>query len=138
MPHIIPHNQTQDDLLQRTSDIKHEIEERSFLVTVRSQQRAMPRSCKKRKAKRNSETYIARACKMDVASYREISRIQKLDNDKLKANVVRQVQQKRASDEWKGFWSRAVTSGRKKIKKKKDCSQVKRVERKGNDCPGKE
>jgi len=54
---------------------------------------------------------------MDVASYREISRIQKLDNDKLKANIVRQVQQKRASDEWKGFWSRAVTSGRKKKKK---------------------
>ena len=146
MPHIIPQTQTEDDLLQRehiqrdmsriglkwnytakvkkavlglkrTSDIKHKIEERSFLVTVRSHQRAMPRSSKKKMAKKNSEAYIARTCKMDVASFREISRIQKLENKKMKANVVGQVQRKRALDEWKDFWSRAVISGRKKRKK---------------------
>ena len=51
---------------------------------------------------------------MDVASFREILQIQRLDNDEfLKIHDTGRHRQK-TSEEWNGFWSKAVKVGEKR------------------------
>ena len=55
---------------------------------------------------------------MDIASHREIQRIQRLDNEKLaKTSEYAEEQKRKASNEWNGFWSSATKMERKKRRK---------------------
>ena len=139
MPHVISQSQDDIQLSQEPGrlclkSIEHSLlcstraqdtkfgfidnEHSSSLVTVRSHKRNVPGSSKKNKAKNNLGVFKARACNMDVATFREISCLQKSNNDILKAKKVRKHDRKRrTSDEWNGFWSRAVELERKKRRK---------------------
>ena len=54
---------------------------------------------------------------MDVASFREILRIQQLDNDEFAQNCDNGQQRRKTSEEWNGFWSKAVKVEQKKRRK---------------------
>jgi len=55
---------------------------------------------------------------MDVASFREILRIQRLDNDAFSEKHVACCQQRQStSDEWNGFWTKAAKMEEKKKRK---------------------
>ena len=55
---------------------------------------------------------------MDVASHREMQRIQRLDNEKLaKTSEHAEEQKRKASNEWNGFWSTATKMEKKKRRK---------------------
>ena len=55
---------------------------------------------------------------MDVASFREILRIQWLHNDELSQKQVTCCQQQQTtSDEWNGFWTKAAKMEEKKKRK---------------------
>ena len=52
---------------------------------------------------------------MDIASHREIQRIQRPDNEKLaKTSEHAEEQKRKASNEWNGFWSTATKMEKKK------------------------
>ena len=51
---------------------------------------------------------------MDVASFREISRIQQLENEMLKALKVSSRNDKQTKEIWSGFWSKASKMETKK------------------------
>ena len=90
--------------------------EQASLISVRSHQRKMPRSSSKGK-KKNVINKVDRA--MDVASFREILRIQRLDNDEFSQNrdTGQRRQKSKTSEEWNGFWSKAAKAERKKRRK---------------------
>ena len=55
---------------------------------------------------------------MDVASFREILRIQRLDNDEFSQKHVTSSQRRQTtSDEWNGFWTKAAKMEEKKKRK---------------------
>jgi len=55
---------------------------------------------------------------MDIASHREMQHLQRPDNEKLAKTLKHAEEQNRkASDEWNGFWSSATKMERKKRKK---------------------
>ena len=54
---------------------------------------------------------------MDVASFREILRIQQLDNDEFSRKHDTGQRRQKTSEEWNGFWSKAVKVERKKRRK---------------------
>ena len=53
---------------------------------------------------------------MDIASFREIRRIQEIDNEEIKA-AKSPCNNQVAVDEWRGFWSMAATMEKKKKRK---------------------
>ena len=84
-------------------------------VTVCSHQRKLPRSGSKGKRKEDNAKVVGA---MDVASFREILRIQRLDNEKLSQNGKNSGQHNQETvEEWNGFWSRAVKMQSKKRKR---------------------
>ena len=54
---------------------------------------------------------------MDVASFREILRIQRLDHDEFSKNHDTGRHGQKTSEEWNGFWSKAVKVEQKKRRK---------------------
>ena len=54
---------------------------------------------------------------MDVASFREILRIQQLDNDEFSRKHDTGQRRQQTSEEWNGFWSKAVQVEQKKRRK---------------------
>ena len=72
---------------------------------------------------------------MDMASFREILRIQRLDNEKLSQNGKKNSGQhnQETVEEWNGFWSRAVKMQNKKRKRSLTVAESKaRRKRKAN------
>ena len=132
MPHII--SQTQDESYNKLKDkqcpvqeaypvekahFRYEWNNRSSLVTVRSHLRTMP--CSKKKNKKlspaNHLSNIKKTRCMDVASFREISRIQRLENETLKALKASSRNESQTKEIWSGFWSRAAKMESKKKRK---------------------
>ena len=89
-------------------------ERSSSLVTVRSHERKMPRSSIKGK-KKAIDKKVGRM--MDVASFREMSRIQSLDNAEFEHDADAESKKKATSEKWNGFWSRAAKMEGKKKRK---------------------
>ena len=87
--------------------------EKSPLVEVRAHHRKMPSSVSKGKKK----CVIKGDRAMDVASFREILRIHRLDNDEFSQNRDTCHHRQKTSDEWNGFWSKAAKVERKKKRK---------------------
>ena len=84
-------------------------------VPVRSHLRKMPGSGSNKK-KCHVDSKGDRT--MDVASFREILRIQRLDNDEfLSQNRDTVGRRQKTSEEWNGFWSKAVKVEQKKRRK---------------------
>ena len=54
---------------------------------------------------------------MDVASFREILQIQRLDHDEFSKNHDTGRHRQKTSEEWNGFWSKAVKVEQKKRRK---------------------
>ena len=54
---------------------------------------------------------------MDVASFQEISRIQRLENESLKALKALSRNDSQTKEIWRGFWSRAAKMESKKKRK---------------------
>ena len=93
------------------------------MVSVCSHQRQMP--CSGRSGpKHNGKIKCHRG--MDVASFREIQRIQRLDNDEFFQNRVAGGQcRQKTHEEWNRFWSKAAKVERKKRKKPLTVSECK-------------
>ena len=96
----------------------------SSLVTVRSHQRKMPGSSKKKrstpksKIRKNLLADFKRVGTMDVASFREISRIQSVENETFKALKASSGSAgSRNKQMWNGFWSMAAKMESKKKRK---------------------
>ena len=96
----------------------------SSLVTVRSHQRKMPGSSKKKrstpksKIRKNLLADFKRVGTMDVASFREISRIQSVENETFKALKASSGSTgSRNKQIWNGFWSMAAKMESKKKRK---------------------
>ena len=104
---------------------------RNSTVTVCSHQRKLPRSGSKGKRK---EVDVKGVRAMDVASFRETLRIQRLDNEKLSQNGKNSGQHNQETvEEWNGFWSRAVKMQSKKRKRSLTVAELKaRRKRKAN------
>ena len=94
----------------------------SALVTVRSHHRKMPGSSKKQrstpksKIRKNLLADFKRVGTMDVASFREISRIQSVENETFKA-LKASSSRNESKKIWKGFWSMAAKMESKKKRK---------------------
>ena len=121
MPHIISQTQEDDTFSSEdktTKDQKLGISEScESLVMVRSHYRKVPQSKKIVKTKKKTTVKQTRGRRsMDIASFREIRRIQDIENEKFKAAKSRCNNQV-AVDEWKGFWSMAATMEKKKKRK---------------------
>ena len=130
MPHII--SQTQDDSHDELRDKPYPVEKTNFckvksnfglawknqssLVTVKSHLRTMPRSKKKKGYSKHRTSDIKHIRTMDVASFREISRIQRLENETLKTIKASSRKDSQTKEIWSGFWSKAA---KMEIKKKR-------------------
>ena len=128
MPHVISQTQEDDICLSEDKIPKEEkpnkenlrvLESCRSLVMVRSHYRKVPQSKKifktnvQKKKTMPKETRGRRS--MDIASFKEIRRIQQLENEALKA--IKSPCNQAAVDEWNGFWSMASTMEKKKKKK---------------------
>ena len=126
MPHII--SQTQDDSHDELQDRPCPVENSNFclawnnqssLVTVRSHLRKMPSSkkIKKKRSPKHPTSNVKKSRSMDVASFREISRIQRLENEMLKALKASSRNDNQTKEIWSGFWSKASKMETKKKRK---------------------
>ena len=134
MPHIISQTQVDldDDELQFPVNTRTVFQERfdlasnqPSLVIVKSHVRSMP-SFGKKKKKRSSINYQNRT--MDVASFREISRIQHHENQTMKAlKASSSTLNDKNKEIWSGFWSMAakMESKKKRMQSKMDLKKKK-------------
>jgi len=134
MPHIISQTQ-EDDIYASEYDITSKEKTRNeetpineifgasegckSLVMVRSHYRKAPRTKKifhsngRKREKRKTMTKLTRVARsMDIASFKEIMRVQKLENEEFKA--AQSPRNQATVDEWNGFWSMAATMEKKK------------------------
>ena len=114
----------------------------SSLVTVRSHHRKMPGSSKKQrstpksKIRKNLLADFKRVGTMDVASFREISRIQSVENETFKALKASSGSTgSRNKQMWNGFWSMAAKMESKKKRKPFTVIQSKKKKNE-NEQPG--
>ena len=98
------------------------------VVTVRSHLRKK-RGKGRKKNKHVSSTPGKHMRTMDIASFREISRIERADNEMLRAsiasNITKEACKKKTSQLWNGFWKNAVRMEGRKNKNTKTVVQSK-------------